>query len=152
MSVRVQPSQSWVPAGSLWCDQQGESRTQGFHRPLLSHCKEFSVQGLTLCLQMHHTLLLRCFPEGLTELLCLPQFSSCHAQPMAMRGCDRGSLYLERKCLQLCGSPLCPVGVIAGDGWEPEVWAGRGRKAEGNWAAVELGCPGERHKDALSIC
>lgn len=109
---------------------------------------EFSVQGcrFSLCLQMHHTLLLSCFPEGWTELLCLPQFPSRHTQPMAMQGCDCGSLYLEGKCLPLRGTPCCPlaVRVLAGDGWEPEAWAGWAGRDGGScelrsWAAQEEG-------------
>lgn len=153
VATRVQPSPSWVPAGSLRCDCEVESSTQGFQRLLLSPCKEFSIQGccFPLCLQMHHTLLPSCFPEGWTELLCFPQFPSCHTQPVATQGYDHGCLYLERKCLHLCGSPGCPlpVCVLAGDGWEPEARAGRGRRAGGNggvwgWAA-------QCHRDALPI-
>lgn len=55
MAVRVQPSPRWAPAGSLWCDREGESSTQGFQSLLLSHCKEFSVQGCCSSLYLQNS-------------------------------------------------------------------------------------------------
>lgn len=111
--MRAQPSPSWVP------DREGESSTQGFQRLLLSYCR-VPCSGLLFLFvsAAAYTLLLSCFPEGWTELLCLPQFPSCHTQPVATQGCDRGSLDLERNCLCPRGRPAALSQSVCAQGMD----------------------------------